>query len=139
MDVGTLDVRRKPVPEGQYKGTIMDTKWKDVVKDGTTTKRGRMRVKIDTDNPNVDESTIGKNVFDNLPWTENMKWKFGSIFAAANSVDEDDESLDEMTPERFEEGTNDKEVYFDIKHNIITGDDGKARTMVNMQNYKAVE
>ena len=139
MDVGTLDVRRKPVPEGQYKGTIMDVKWKDVVKDGVTTKKGRMRTKINTDNPNVDESTIGKNVFDNLPWTEDMKWKFGAIAAAASGVDEDDDSLDEMTPGRFGEIVTNKEVYFDIKHNVITGDDGKARTMVNMQNYKAVE
>lgn len=139
MDVGTLDVRRKPVPEGQYKGTIMDVKWKDVVKDGETTKRGRMRIKIDTDNPNVDESTIGKSVFDNLPWTDNMKWKFGSVYAAANNLFEDDDELAEMDIEKFEEGTKNKEVYFDVKHNTVTGDDGKARTMVNVQNYKSVE
>jgi len=139
MDVGTLDVRRKPIPEGNYKGTILDTKWKDVIRDGETTKRGRMRVKIETDNPNVDESTIGKNAFDNLPWTESMAWKVGSIYAAANNLDEDDPELEGMTQEKFDAGTKNKGIYFDIIHNVITGDDGKPRTMVNMQNYKTVE
>jgi len=140
MDVGTLDVRRKPVPEGYYKGTIMDTKWKEGLdKSGDVIKKGRLRIKIETDNPNVDESTIGKNVFDSLPWIESMSWKFGSIYAAANKLTEDDEDLEEMSPEKFEEGTNNKEVFFDIIHNSIVGDDGKPRTMVNVQNYKAVE
>jgi len=138
MDIGSLDVRRKPCPEGFYRGVIMDVGWKEGLRDGETVNKAKIRIQIKTDNPNSDESTIGKNVFDNIPWTEDMAWKAGSIYAAANGLSEDDEDLEEMTKEKFET-IKTQEVQFDVKHNIIMDDSGKKRTMVNVQNYKAVQ
>lgn len=140
MDVGTLDVRRKPCPEGHYKGLIIGTTWKPVMKDEQEIIKGRMRIQILTDNPNSDESTKGKSVFDNLPWTEDMAWKFGVVYAAANDLPEDSEELNEMSPEKFEEGTKQKEVFFDVIHNTIVSEQThKPVKMVNVQGYKTVE
>jgi len=105
--------------------------------EGVEVSKARVQITILTDNPNEDESTKGKNVFDNMTWGEKMAWKFGAIYAAAKDLTEDDDKLSDLTPEEFET-VKDSEVYFDVKHNTITGNDGNPRTMVNVQGYKAV-
>ena len=139
MDVGTLDLRRKKCPEGFYRGIIMSVKWKPVVRNDEKYDVASVRVQLKTDNPNVDESTVGKNVFESCPWTEEMAWKAGDIYVAANGLTEDDDILSELTKDTWAEGIVNKEVEFDVVHNTIVGNDGKPRTMVNLNNYKAVQ
>ena len=140
MDVGSLDVRRKPTPEGFYKGIVQEVKWNDSPnRGGVFVKKAKVRILILTDNPNVDESTKGRAAFDNLQWTQAMAWRFGSLYAACNGLYDDDDDLADMTPEKFEKGIVQKEVYFDVVHKAVPWDDGIPRTMENLQNYRSVE
>ena len=140
MDVGSLDVRRKPTPEGFYKGIVQEVKWNDSPnRGGVFVKKAKVRILILTDNPNVGESTKGMSVFDNLQWTQAMAWRFGSLYAACNGLCDDDDDLADMTPEKFEKGIVQKEVYFDVVHKAVPWDDGFPRTMENLQNYRSVE
>lgn len=137
-DLGSLDVRRKPCPEGNYRGKIMDISWKTKEIDGEEVTKANVRINILTDNPNVDESTIGKQVFDSLPWTEKMAWKFGAIYAAVFGLDQNDDALSDMTPEKFEEIKN-NEVIFNVVHAEITTEDGRIIPMTNVRDYKHVD